>query len=415
MYYDLQNKSQQEAYKRMLTILGGLSRLFSVAREPYLYYRAHENIFAKYFAVDNNSRSDDSIDVCDPANRIGLGLKTWVGGNNQKIAEFGRLRPEYERLDGIELVRKISEYRNIRINTTKKIHGLNNMFYHVVVRTPGAMKIYESSYDLIDVDNIKIIDDRRNGKNTIYFNDGNHTYNFSKSKNTLYAEFNNLIEMDGFNVHIYDDPYAMLSSLFGDNDRKLLLSKEEDDSSSDTTQKICLRLYSTKADGTKFVAGKSGLNQWNGTRKTYSRDDKTSNRQPTRITPRDPNEMYIPFPKEDRERNASFFPGRDVSFDLKLPDGKWIQAKVCQDQGKAIMSNPNKELGKWLLRGVLGLPEGTVVTYETLKIHGIDSVIFTKLGDKKFSVDFCKLGTYEKFYNLPDADDSDSSDGQSTS
>lgn len=117
MFYDNQPKEKQEAYKEMLIILGSLSRLFSTAEEPYLYYRAHENIFAKYFEVENNSRNDDSADACDIRNGIGIGLKTWVGQDNQKIAEFGRLRPTYADLEGLELVTTIAKYRNLRIRT----------------------------------------------------------------------------------------------------------------------------------------------------------------------------------------------------------------------------------------------------------------------------------------------------------
>ena len=79
-----------------------------------------------------------------------------------------------------------------------------------------------------------------------------------------------------------------------------------------------------------------------------------------------------------------------------LPDGKIIQAKVCQDGGKAIMSNPNSALGKWLLRDVFELPEGTKVTYEMLKIFGIDSVLFTRINSKLYSIDFTEIGTYER-------------------
>ena len=83
---------------------------------------------------------------------------------------------------------------------------------------------------------------------------------------------------------------------------------------------------------------------------------------------RNPDEFYIPYPAEDRLRK-DFFPPRDTDFDLRLPDGKWISAKVCQAaypkfsedrigrlsqeervlyyarqlQGKAIMSNPNSD------------------------------------------------------------------------
>lgn len=117
----------------------------------------------------------------------------------------------------------------------------------------------------------------------------------------------------------------------------------------------------------------------------------------------DVNELYIPYPSIDRNR-GSFFPPRDTAFELRLPDGEWISAKVCQQDGKAIMSNPNNLLGKWLLRDVLELQEGTQITYEMLKEYGIDSVIFTKLDEGKYSIDFCELGTYEKVYGLEDID-----------
>ena len=72
--------------------------------------------------------------------------------------------------------------------------------------------------------------------------------------------------------------------------------------------------------------------------------------------------------------------------------------------GKSIMSNPNKALGKWLLRDVFELPEKTLVTYDMLRIFGVDSVMFTKLEEKKYRIDFCVLGTYEKMYHLDDVE-----------
>ena len=72
--------------------------------------------------------------------------------------------------------------------------------------------------------------------------------------------------------------------------------------------------------------------------------------------------------------------------------------------GKSIMSNPNKALGKWLLRDVFELPEKTLVTYDMLRIFGVDSVMITKLEEKKYRIDFCVLGTYAKMYHLDDVD-----------
>ena len=428
MYYEKQPQKQQDEYKNMLQIVGSLSRLFSTSDTPYLHYRIHENIFSKYFDVENNARSDDSADAYGGS--IGIGLKTWVGKDNQKVAEFGRLRPQYEHLDGIELVRAIAGYRNLRIRTTMNAHGLHEMLYHIVKRIPGIMQIYEATFDYIDIDNI-VLDEDRGNDHSVYFTDGNHTYHFSRSKNTLYMNFDDMELLDELNVEIIADPYDLLLSAFGygglvtpDDAHEAFKVIEEP-----KKEQICLRLYSTKADGTKFVAKKSGLNQWNGSRSNYKKNDE-GERYIYKETKRNPNELYIPYPAEDRERWDDFFPPKDVPFDLMLPNGEWISAKVCQNAygkvsdkmfekmseyeqrieekkrktGKAIMSNPNSVLGKWLLRDVLELPEETLITYELLKEYGIDSVVFTRLDKGKYSIDFGELGTYERFYGLKDID-----------
>ena len=60
------------------------------------------------------------------------------------------------------------------------------------------------------------------------------------------------------------------------------------------------------------------------------------------------------------------------------------------------MSNPNKELGNWLLRKVLKLREGELLTMERLEILGIDSVIICK--DKNnYSIDFMPINSYKNF------------------
>lgn len=398
MFYDKQPKENQKNYKAMLTIIGSLSKIFSESDVPYLYYRAHENIFAKYFGLINNSRSDDSADAYSTVEKVGIGLKTWVGQDNQKVAEFGRLRPTYANLKGMELIRLIAEYRNERIRVTKNVHGLDTLLYHIVKRTSGAMRIYETNFDPIDIEHI-IIDENRGNENSTYFSDGKHVYHFSLSKNTLYMIFEDMELLDSFDVNIVEDPYDVLSDLM----KKRQTETQTDENSVDVAlhqtfsaqNSLCLRLYSTKHDGTKFIAEKSGLNQWNGVRTQFRKGIKIGEK------PRNPNELYIPYPAKDRKR-GDFFPPRDEPFELLLPNGQWISAKVCQQGGKAIMSNPNETLGKWLLRDVFELDEGTVVTYNMLQIFGIDSVMFTKLDSGKYSVDFCSLGTYEKFYKLND-------------
>lgn len=424
MFYENQPEANRNNYKKMLTIIGNLTQLFSESDCPYLPYRAHENIFCKYLNAENLARQDCSADA--KKDGIGVGLKTWMGQDDQKVAEFGRLRETFAGLTGMDLVRTIAEYRNERIRVTKNLHGIDTMIYHIVKRVPGAMQILEHAFDYIDIENLSLIANRGNVNNT-YFTDGHHTYHFSVSKNTLYMIFEDMALLDSFEVEIMDDPYSFLMHLMYGED-----GVEADPEAAEIIQQpetvrlpqVCLRLYSSRADGRKFVADKSGLNQWNGVRTSNRRrKDGTVVHVETR---RDPNELYIPYPAEDRRRTPNFFPPRDTDFRLRLPDGSVISAKVCQEayrkmpaeqyealtaeeklvedyrrsEGKAIMSNPNNVLGEWLLRNVFELPEGTVVTYDMLQRFGIDSVVFTKYGDLDYSVDFSEVGTYEEFYGL---------------
>lgn len=264
------------------------------------------------------------------------------------------------------------------------------------------MQILECSFDYIEIDKIKIVENRGNENNT-YFTDGHHTYHFSISKNTLYMIFENLELLDVFTVDIVADPYALLMAFdlgMGKISQKFdyMLGGEVLETSvekvlMESKEQLCLPLYSRKGSAReKFVAEKSGLNQWNA-----------SGRK------RDPNELYIPYQTIDRGRNPEFFPPRDIPFNLHLPDGTEISAKVCQEAdknnpkiGKAIMSNPNKILGKWLLRDVFEIEEGTIITYEMLEKFGVDSVVFTKNDELDYSVDFSPIGTYEKMYGLLD-------------
>ncbi len=401
MFYEKQPVSNRNEYKRMLKMVGQLSNLFSENECPYLAYRVHENVFCKYLEADNLARFDCSADA--RKEDIGIGLKTWMGNDDQKVAEFGKLKKNYADLSGIELVKKIAEYRNERIRVTKRLYGISEMIYHVVKRIPNRMQILECTFDYIDIDAIKIIPKRGNDNNT-YFTDGKHTYHFSISKNTLYMIFDNLELLDSFEVEIIDDPYAFLLSFVKpsqmDNLPLDILSRQGElaemakiPKKNITKLMLCLPLYSRKGkNGEKFVAEKSGLNQWNAGGRV-----------------RDVNEIYIPYQAVDRERDLTFFPPRDTPFKLHLPDGTEISAKVCQEAdknnpliGKAIMSNPNKVLGKWLLRDVFEVEEGTVVTYEMLELFGVDSVIFTRNADLDYSINFAELGTYEKFYDDED-------------
>jgi len=93
----------------------------------------------------------------------------------------------------------------------------------------------------------------------------------------------------------------------------------------------------------------------------------------------------------------NFFPPKDHPFNLKTPDGNVMSAKVCQQDCKALMTNPNKEISTWLLRTVLLLEEYQVLTYEHLEELGVDSVIVTKVDENNYTIDKALLGSYEEY------------------
>ncbi|GAD89172.1 hypothetical protein VHA01S_016_00290 [Vibrio halioticoli NBRC 102217] len=125
---------------------------------------------------------------------------------------------------------------------------------------------------------------------------------------------------------------------------------------------VVLPLYSM-ARG-KNVPERSGLNQWNA-----------------RGRSRHPDEVYIPIPMAVHKKNPSFFPERDDPFDLVLPNGEVLCAKVCQQGRKALMSDPNRALGNWILRDLLNLQKYELLTLTQLIKAGFDSVKVAKIGE----------------------------------
>ncbi len=272
----------------------------------------------------------------------------------------------YSTLNDEDKVKKIAMLRNERIIVTQKMYNLDSMIYHCIVRNSKGLNIYEEPMDLIDINNIKI---SSTDKNTIKFSDGKHNYSFSNTKSTLYKQF--IIEeyFETIDIVILEDPLLIL-----DNDNLVnAYSLQEYDF-------VILPLYS-KNKGVNFVFEKSGLNQWNADGRKRNED-----------------EVYIPFPAEVREKYRDFFPDRNLPFDAILPNGEKIKMKICQENDKAVMSNPNKLLGKWLLRDVLRIPINTLVTYEQLLTVGIDSVLFEKR-DGEYYLSFKEIGSYEEFLN----------------
>ncbi|TDL74240.1 restriction endonuclease PLD domain-containing protein [Peribacillus frigoritolerans] len=370
----------QESYVRMMKSAGSLSKLFSESESPFLVSRNVENAFCEAFGANNLGRDDCSADAS--LNGIGVGIKTFLHGNGktlQKIAEFNKDSDLYRNKSPKELIRIVAELRNARIDFTKRTYQIHEMIYHCVTRKEGKILVYESPMDSVDIPAITNIKISNNG-NTITFEDGLNEYSFNVTKSTLYKRFitngnDPILEID---VEILANPYLELAKLF-DFELPAIQAPAVVADPRENLEYVILPLFSDRGNQ-RHVPEKSGLNQWNaGGRK------------------RNPNEVYIPIPKWIHNVLPNFFPDRDESFDLRLPDQEIMSAKVCQQDSKALMSNPNKALGEWLLRQVMDLEEGDLLTYEQLEVLGIDSVIVFKHSENHYSIDFREMGSYDQF------------------
>ncbi len=366
MFFSSQSIFQKKEYEDFLKIAWSLSNLFSESSTPYLYYRIAEKVFCRAFWAEDLSRWDVSVDA--KTWNLWIWLKTFLVWNNnslQKVAEFNKDKINYSSLKPEYMIRKVSELRNERINFTKRAHAIENTIYHCVIRDKWKFMIYEESMDLIVLENIKNI---KTKDTSISFDDWLHEYSFSLSKSTLLKKFNTNQVDYTFDIQMLEDPLFEL--------RKLIESLKFSTINEKIIWTIFLPLYGSK----NFVYEKSWLNQWNaGWRK------------------RDYNEVYLPVPAEIHKRFPDFFPNRNASFELKLPNWDMMTSKICQDWGKALMSYSNKELWKWILRDVLNLREWELLTYDKLKTIWIDSVRIDKINDWTFEINFSNSWSYDSF------------------
>lgn len=375
MLIDTLGDKVMDDYSEHLKLTGMLSGLSSENDAPYINSRIAENVFCKVTGAENLGRADCSADA--KLGDIGVGVKTFLAYNNntmQKIAEFNRDASFIRYKNAEAVIGIISKLRNERILSTMRIYGLSKMIYHCIVREPNIIKICETSMDLIDISNIKDISIKSNG-NSIHFNDGKNEYSFNLNKNTLFKRFDTSISIYEFKVKILDDPYELLSRFVNYNtsvEKVALAPKYES---------VILPLFSDR--GGRNVPEKSGLNQWNAAGRK-----------------RNINEIYISIPTWIHRIFPDFFPDKDTSFTLRLPNGNELSAKMCQAGRKALMSNPNLELGKWMLREVMDLEEGELLTYEKLQELDIDSVEVYKLSDKEYKIDFRPMGTFDEFAEM---------------
>ena len=365
---------QNGDYLKLLAVLSKLSRLFSESEVPFIQYRIAENVFCRSFDAGNLSRSDTAFDASYKG--VGVGLKTFICSTDvsvEKVAEFNTLSKQLKDLKGMELALKLADFRNERIDLAKRLYNIDDSIYHIVARRSSELLLFETDYDIINVNGIQSV---KQSDTSLQFNDGQNQYSYNFSKSTLFRQFRVPQNVFRLPINIIEDPYSLLLELL--EDAKELLPAT--DLRVKGVNYVILPLYGIK-DKKKFVFEKSGLNQWNaGGRK------------------RNFGEVYIPVPsKVVNEKYPDFFPSREEEFSLQIPTGEIFQAKICQDNSKALMTNPNKALSDWLLRKIFQLKEGELATYERLNLLGFDSVIITKDSEGKYAIDKAAIDSYEHF------------------
>ena len=353
--------------------MGKLSNLFSESNIPFIHYRVTENLFCKYFNAVNLSRTDTAYDA--KIGSLGIGIKTFTfekGVSTEKIAEFNTLSYRLKQFKGLELARQLGICRNERMLVANGIYNIEKATYHIIGRKTKALEIFNVPYEFVNIDNINIVSDN---KKSLQFTDGTNFYNFNRSKSVLMKRFERPAIVTEVPVEILEDPYKLLETL---------LSRDLSSYSTqaDLRERAILPLYSTRSK-TKEVQEKAGLNQWNASGR-----------------PRNEDEVYIPVPKEIHDKMPTFFPKKDIIFNLRLPNGEVLSAKMCQSERKGLMSNPNKALGNWILRKVLKVAPYTLVTREHLDRAGFDSLIIYKNKDLDYSIDVCYSESYSDFQSL---------------
>jgi len=405
-------------YVELLQAVASMSRLYSDNPVAYVDSRFVERLFIHSTGAKDLSRSDKSFDALVSPD-IGVGVKTFLSvsgrSRREKVAEFPRYAQdgEFLGLTPKQLAIKVAGFRNKRVlsDANELAIDLDKSIYHCLVRTSKGAVIHEEPYRIVDIANIQPTD--RHGKvvskwptqaRGVYFTDGKSNYNYNTSKNVLFKEFKLALKPKMIELAIFDDIFDRVNSWFEvskesglsvtDYSGKQLMLFDEPSNLKPGVDYVILPLYSTRGDK-KSVPAKSGINLWNA----KGRDRKFG-------------ETYIPIPTEIRRRFPKFFPAPDVKFHLVLPNrGTLVKSKVCQADGKALMSDPNTDLGHWIMKVLRPSlidsdferhpnSKDKLFTYKDLVSIGKDSVLVKKSKDKSkvlFSLEFTPLDSYEDF------------------
>ena len=397
------SKLDSASYLEKIALVAKLSPLFSDSSTPFIHSRFAERIFCLESGAEDLARQDISFDAKGSLSE-GIGVKTFVASSREtakveKVAEFTTYATQgkFAGLTGEALAIEVAQLRNKRLasDCAEVDIDLGSSFYHCIVRTPGEIFFLEQDFAQINIGKIEATD--RFGKSAasfldeghVYFKDDLHGYLFNIAKNVLYRRFDPIKGFISDSVKLeqkYDFVSLMqeIKSFMRVSDANEPLNTWNDPQESF----VILPLYSTSK---KEVPLASGINQWNANGRV-----------------RKFSEAYIPVPRDIHLAKPNFFPRRDVAFKLKLPNGSIVLASICQEGDKALMSNPNPDLCRWLFSTIDGSFSdaerrmGTVnrpYTYSDLLSIGKDSVKVRRVigQDWDYEMESSPIGSYEAF------------------
>jgi len=394
-------------YSSLMRFIARMSRLFSDSPTPLIDYRFVEKAFVKVTGARDLSRKDISFDAALAPGR-GVGVKTFrmalsTGHKLEKVAEFtaDARNGAFTGLPPEAIATVVSDLRNVRLRSDATQVGvaLDDSFYHCLVRAPGGALVHEEEMSPVDIDKITPISSQ--GKalrkfstandDHVRFTDGAKEYTFHRSKNTLMQRFRLTTGYTSPMIDLAIDEGIWEELLGGDLEYVFEMDAEVPMIPTQLDS-VVLPLYSTQSSILKVVPAKSGINQWNAGGRA-----------------RQFGEAYIPIPRKVHQLRPGFFPPRDEKFELYLPSGEFVTAKVCQDGSKALMSDPNTALCTWLFSAIDGdysyarsrHARKHPYAYEDLQRIGKDSVKITRIDGERpqYELELTPVGSFEDFVN----------------
>lgn len=403
-----------DEYRHNLLVMAALSKLYTEEKIPYLHYRSIEKLFCQAFKAEDLSRTDISFDARKDS--LGVGLKTFglprqanrqtskktEAIKSEKIAEFNKNSEAIRGASTEEgmIAALVSSY-NQRVSSALTEYKIEKAVFHCVLRYwdddhKGNLLLKEYPYELIgEIEGVHSKSDK-----TLNFDSNGISYSYHLSKSTLFRRFDASLST-GLVVPVDEVPdiQAKLQDCYRTWVRTPsgLVVPATPRVSPEVTH-VILPLYSS-ASQTKKVPERSGLNHWNanGRKRTFG-------------------EMYIGIPAIIRHKLKGFFPEQGTEITILTADNTVIPAAICQENGKAIMSNPNTSLAKWVI-SVITNNEQRLITYDDLATIGKDAAKLEKInGANSYRLTLAPIGSWEEFKtsildNIPENGDSHTTPG----